>query len=32
MNWDSAIARVAPYAAIVTAVFLTFYVFAGYFH
>ena len=32
MNWDSAIARVAPYAAIITAVLLTFYVFAGYFH
>lgn len=31
MNWDSAIARVAPYAAIITAVSLTFYVFAGYF-
>jgi hypothetical protein len=31
MNWDSAIARVAPYAAIITAILLTFYVFAGHF-
>jgi hypothetical protein len=31
MNWDSAIARIAPYAAIITAALLTFYVFAGYF-
>ncbi len=31
MNWDSAIARVAPYAAIITAIVLTLYVFAGYF-
>jgi hypothetical protein len=32
MNWDSAIARVAPCAAVLTAICLTFYVFAGYFH
>lgn len=31
MNWDTTIARIAPYAAVATAIILTFYVFAGYF-
>lgn len=30
MNWDRTIAKVAPYAAVVIAVFVTMYVFAGY--
>lgn len=31
MKWDTVIARIAPYAAVLTALLLTFMVFAGYF-
>lgn len=30
MNWDRTIAKVAPYAAVVIAILVTMYVFAGY--